>query len=162
MVRVWYGGMPVAPKIVRDVEDAAQQVLPVGGEIVVQPPVHHRILIRQVEGMRIPEEDAPHRRRRPNRRGEVDPGLGLLRTPDREGVEGCAGNGGAIADAGERLAHFAPADAAAARREIGRLACLAVPLPTDAGPCAERRVVDLIDGANEEIEDEVVALRILA
>ena len=112
--------------------------------------------------MRIPEEDAPQRRRRPDGRGEVDPGLGLLRPPDRERVEGCAGNGGAVADAGECLAHLAPADTAVARREIGRLACRAVPFPTDAGPRAEGRVVDLVDGAREEVEDEVVALRILA
>src|SRR5206468_7044207 len=131
-------------------------------EVVVQPPVHHRALIGQVEGVRVPEEYAAERGRRPDGRREVDLGLRPLRAADREVVERETGNGRPVPDAGERLTHLAPADATAARREVRRLARLAVLVAADAGPGAERGVVDLAERAGEQIQDQVVALRILA
>ena len=145
----------------RDVEDAVDDVPAALSVAVVEPSVHCRVLVGQVEGMRVPEEDALGWCGGPHARGEVDVRLGLLRAADLGVVEEPTRQLGAVPDAGERLLHLAPADAAPARREVGRLADLTVLLPPGAGPGAERRVVDLRDGAEEQVQDEVVALRIL-
>src|SRR5690606_1687241 len=70
-----------------------------------------------------------------------------------------------VADARERRLRLAAAEAAAARRQIGRLARLAMTLAAGAGPRAERRIGD-VDALGAEVlrrvvEDQVVALRIL-
>src|SRR5207249_3361643 len=135
----------------RDVEDAVDDVPAVLSVAVVEPSVHCRVLVGQVEGMRVPEEDALRRGGGPHARGEVDVRLGLLRAADLGVVEEPTRQLGAVPDAGERLLHLAPADAAPARREVGRLADLTVLLPPGAGPGAERRVVDLRDGAEEQV-----------
>src|SRR5438128_543736 len=110
---------------VRDVEDAMDDEPSVRSVHVVQPPVHHRVLIRQVEGVWVPEEDALRGRRGPHARREIDFGLGLLRAADLDGVEEAV-HLRPVAEAGEGFLRLAPADAATARREVGRLAYLAV------------------------------------
>ena len=54
----------------------------VGGERVVHAGVHHRVFVRQVEGVRVPEQDALHRNLREHPVGELAVALRLLRAAD--------------------------------------------------------------------------------
>ena len=122
--------------------------------------MHRGVLVGQVEGVRVPVEDALHRHLREHAVGELGRGLRLLRPAD--GVEVLTEAARAETDARERLLDLARADAAAARREIGRLAGLSRLVAAIAGPCAERRIVDVVGRPEVAVENQVMALRILS